>query len=93
MENFEYIPRFMNAIKRTEGKKDLSSIFLATFGILSFTTHPANKGKKRASANRIIISIRGIWNFSVSIKKYTNDGRENGTTIDDDIIIPTTNGN
>jgi hypothetical protein len=77
----------------TEGMKEPDSIFFAIFGALLFTNQPTNKGRKRASANKIVISINGILNFSKSTKKYTREGKTNGTMIDDEIIIPTTSGN
>ena len=70
-----YIPRFIKDIKITEGMKDLDSIFFAIFGALPFTNQPANKGRKSATANSTIISMRGIWNFSTSTKKYTREGK------------------
>ena len=73
--------------------KEPFSILFAILGALLFTNQPTNKGRKRASDNKIVISIRGILNSSKSTKKYTRECKTNGTMMDDEIIIPTTNGN
>ena len=79
-------------MKISERIYDFSSNFLANFGAFLFVNHPANKGKKRDSANNIIIFPTGISNLDTSTKRNTSEGKINGTAIDVEIIIPTTNG-
>ena len=92
LEYFANIPKFINDIKIIERRNNFSSILFANFGAFLFVNHPANKGKKRASANNIIIFPTGISNFDTSTKRNTSEGKINGTAIDVKIIIPTTNG-
>ena len=46
---------------------------------LSFVNQPANKGKKRASANKYDQFSTGISNLDTSTKRNTSEGKINGS--------------